>query len=132
MELTVSNQGVQRTVRVQPIRVASASSSLAWNDLGVKVVEVSEDEMAGMHANYARGLRVTRVRNNSPAETEGFRPGDIIVAMHGWKIESIDHLAYVLKEEDVRQREDFMFYVLRQKEPYWGQMRIAERNSTMR
>ena len=52
--------------------------------------------------------------------------GDVIVAMHGYKTESIENLTYVLKRSDVLERESFMFYILRDKEPFWGQMRVAQ------
>lgn len=132
VQLTVSNRGVPRVVRLKPARVDSAVSSVAWNDIGIKVVDVPETDMVGLHKNYSRGLRVTDVRPNSPAEAEGILSGDIIVAMHGWKTETTENLSFVLSEELVRTHNDFMFYILRDKEPFWGQMRIAERDSTIR
>ena len=59
----------------------SKVSSVGWSELGFKVTNVSASEMAGMHDNYVRGLRVTEVRRSSPAEEEGILEGDIIVAM---------------------------------------------------
>lgn len=116
----------------QPLDVAmtleprpSVNSEMAWQSLGVKLSQVSESEMANRHRDYKRGLRVLRVRSGSPAEQEGIMEGDVIVAMHGYKTESIDNLAYVLQRSDVMQRESFMFYILRDKEPFWGQMRVA-------
>ena len=110
----------------------SPVSSVAWEDIGIKVIDVDPSEMKGMHKNYTRGLRVTGVRPASPAEDEGILAGDIIVAMHGWKTETTENLAFVLSEELVRSRGDFMFYILRDKEPFWGQMRIAERDTLTR
>ena len=89
-------------------------------------------EMVGMHDNYTRGLRVTEVRQHSPAEQEGILAGDIIVAMHGWKTETVENLAFVLEEELVKNEKDFMFYILRDREPFWGQMRIASRDVARR
>lgn len=106
----------------------SKVSSVGWSELGFKVTNVSASEMAGMHDNYVRGLRVTEVRRSSPAEEEGILEGDIIVAMHGWKTETVENLAYVLAEEVVKSNEDFMFYILRDREPFWGQMRVASRD----
>ena len=83
--------------------------------------------MSNLHPNYKRGLKVTRVRANSPAEVEGIVPGDIIVAMRGYKTESLENLAYVLQRTDVAQNKSFMFYIIRDKEPFWGQMRVAKK-----
>ena len=102
-----------------------AASTLAWSPLGLKLTPASEAELRNRHPNYQRGLRVTQVRPDSPAESEGIMPGDILVAMHGWKTESLENLAYILQRPDVVQRKNFMFYILRDKEPFWGQMRVA-------
>ena len=132
VDLTLSSRGIKRNVKLKPKQVDSPVSSVAWDDIGIKVIDVAPSEMLGMHKNYSRGLRVTGVRPASPAEDEGILAGDIIVAMHGWKTETTENLQFVLNEELVRSRGDFMFYILRDKEPFWGQMRIAERDTLTR
>ena len=132
VELTLNSRGIKRNVRLKTKQVDSPVSSVAWEDIGIKVIDVDPSEMKGMHKNYTRGLRVTGVRPASPAEDEGILAGDIIVAMHGWKTETTENLAFVLSEDLVRSRGDFMFYILRDKEPFWGQMRIAERDTLTR
>jgi serine protease Do len=110
-------------------KLASASSSpietLAWRTLGVKLAVASEAEVSGRHPNYQRGLKVVAVRPSSPAELERIQVGDILVAMHGFKTESLENLGYILNLPDLRQNQQFMFYVLRGREPYSGQMRLA-------
>lgn len=102
-----------------------SASSLAWEPLGLKLLPASEAELRNRHPNYTKGLRVVSVRSNSPAEAEGIMAGDILVAMHGWKTESLENLAYVLQLPDVNKQKQFMFYILRDKEPFWGKMRVA-------
>ena len=106
-------------------RPSTPSLGLGWLPLGIKVVAASPSEMKNRHPNYKRGLKILSVRPSSPAEREGMMPGDILVAMHGWKTESLENLAYILQREDIVKRENFMFYILRDKEPFWGQMRVA-------
>lgn len=108
-----------------PVSNQSTASLLAWNPIGLKLVPASEAELRNRHPKYKRGLRVVGVRKGSPAESEGIMPGDVLVAMHGWKTESLENLAYVLQRPDITKRQDFLFYILRDKEPFWGQMRIA-------
>jgi serine protease Do len=103
----------------------TAGSLLGWNPLGMKLVPASEAELKNRHPKYKRGLRVVGVRKGSPAEAEGIMPGDVLVAMHGWKTESLENLAYILQRPDVIKRQNFLFYILRDKEPFWGQMRVA-------
>lgn len=105
------------------------TSTLAWQPLGVKLAPVSASEMEGRHPNYKRGLRVIDVRDDSPAEAEGIMIGDVVVAMHGWKTETVKNLAYILEREDVNKQKNFMFYILRDNEPFWGQIRVASRST---
>lgn len=103
----------------------NSAALLAWNPLGMKLTPASDAELKDRHPKYKRGLRVVGVRPGSPAEAEGIMPGDVLVAMHGWKTESLENLAYILQRPDVVTRQKFLFYILRDKEPFWGQMRVA-------
>ncbi|MEZ6095252.1 MAG: trypsin-like peptidase domain-containing protein [Pirellulaceae bacterium] len=100
--------------------------NLAWKSLGMKFVQATESEMAGRHPDYHRGLKIISVRSGSPAESEGIRSGDILVAMHGYMTESFENLAYILEQPDLKGDKHFMFYILRDRDPYFGQMRLAE------
>jgi serine protease Do len=97
---------------------------MAWRDLGIMLKPESPVQLANLHPNYQRGLRIESVRPTSPAFTEGMRAGDVLVAMHGWKTESLDNVSYILQQPDVRQGKTVKFYILRDGEPLWGQIRI--------
>ena len=131
LRLQVLDEDQQKQVKIKLAgsdtiaRRSGKSVSLGWMSLGIKVVPASASEMRNRHPNYKRGLKIVSVRANSPAEREGMMSGDILVAMHGWKTESLENLAYILQREDIAKRENFMFYILRDKEPFWGQMRVA-------
>jgi serine protease Do len=129
LNIVVNQSGSTKNLTLRLEQNANQTSDIAWETLGLKLRPVSSQEMAGRHENYQRGLRVVSVQPDSSADKEGIMPGDILVAMHGWKTESLENLAYILDQKDVRQHGDFMFYILRDKEPFWGQMRIAERRS---
>ena len=100
---------------------------VAWEQLGIRVIPASDAEMRGRHPNYNRGLRITGIKPGSPADLEGILEGDVLVAMHGWKTESVANLLYILEQPDIQQSKDFMFFILRDKEPFWGKMRVATR-----
>lgn len=127
LKLVVSNNGKseQVAIKINRSRGSSPATDPTWSALGLKVIPASESEMANRHPNYRRGLRVTKVRGASPADKEGIVAGDVLVAMHGWKTESLENLAYILEQKDIKDQKEFMFYILRDKEPFWGQMRIA-------
>ena len=125
LNLTVLQGDQSVDVSLALVVRSRSNSDLAWDALGLDLIQVTEAEMSNKHRDYKLGLRVARVRPASPAAQEGIIPGDIIVAMHGYKTESIDNLAYVLQRTEVSSRESFMFYILRDKEPFWGQMRVA-------
>lgn len=134
LELGVLQNGQAQQVALKlnksgGIGVANDST---WKTLGLKLTSASDAEMEDRHPNYRRGLRVTKVRGSSPADKEGIVAGDILVAMHGWKTESLDNLTYILEQPDIKDRKEFMFYILRDKEPFWGQMRLAKEKSSKR
>jgi serine protease Do len=105
----------------------ATGDGLSWQTIGLRLTTASDVMMAGRHPDYPRGLQVLEVRPNSPAAAEGIRPGDILVAMHGWKTETVENLDYILNQDEIRNREEFRFYILRDREPFFGQMRVAER-----
>ncbi len=125
VQLTISNGTTQRQVRVGLEKTQRRTSSIAWNSIGVKLTPTSPEEMAGRHPNYQSGLRVTNVRAGSPAEESQIMEGDILVAMHGWKTESLENLVYVLQQPDLEKEKQVLFYILRDQEPFYGQMRVA-------
>ena len=125
LTLDIDQPNGPRTVQLVLEKNTQSISRIGWNSLGVTVAPVTEGEMANRHPNYRRGLRVIEVRQGSPAEQEGILEGDILVAMHGWKTETVENLEYILKQPDVKNRQNFMFYILRDQEPFWGQMRVA-------
>jgi serine protease Do len=115
-----------RTVTLPLQAATDTATQVAWKPLGLELAIASESEMVGRHPNYNKGLKVIRVRPNSPAEDEGIQPGDVLVAMHGYKTESFENLSYILRQPDLLQKRSFVFYILRNKDPLFGQLRLAE------
>ena len=127
LALNIESQGQRKNVHFQLDQASPVGSANqgSWQMLGLQLVPATQREMVGRHPNYQRGLKVTRVRKGSPADEEGIMEGDILVAMHGWKTESLENLQYILEQTDILKRNNFMFYILREKEPFWGKLRIA-------
>ncbi len=126
LSLEVKHRGRDQQVAFQLVSSGESEvNQLAWELLGLNLKPATDQEMDGRHPNYQQGLVVTRVRESSPAELEGIMSGDILVAMHGWKTESLENLQYILEQPDIQSRKNFMFYILRKKEPFWGKLRVA-------
>lgn len=98
----------------------------SWEVLGVRTVVYSESEMGKRNSEYRSGLRVIQVRPNSPAAQSGVAVGDVIVAMHLYRIESPDNLAYILNHPELSKEEKLVFYILRDQVPFKGEMRLAQ------
>ncbi len=97
-----------------------------WELIGVRVAPHSMLDANDRHPMYKSGLMITDVRPGSPAADGGLTVGDVIVAMHGYQIQSLENLAFVLNDREQNKEENFMFYILRGKDPYRGEMRLAQ------
>lgn len=127
LNVVVENDNKQRSVTLSVNEVKRPVSDLAWESLGLKLALASAGEMLDRHPMYKRGLKVIEVRPGSPAESEGILDGDVLVAMAGYKTESLANLQWVLEQPSIVQEPSFMFYILREKEPFWGKMRVDSR-----
>jgi serine protease Do len=97
----------------------------AWNQLGISVAQVGPNVLNRISSKYSRGLKIESVRPGSPAQEEGIQPGDILVAIHTWRTESLDNLDYILNRPEIVNGEHVRFFILRGNDPLWGQIRMA-------
>lgn len=61
-----------------------------------------EPELAAYFPRVREGLLVLKVADDSPAEGAGLRPGDVVVAVDGREVESMDDLRRALERGDDR------------------------------
>ncbi len=128
VQLVVDRDGQQLTIALVLGNDQPSSGVSIWQQFGVKVTSVDQTELGNRHPNYSRGLRIDEVRTGGPADREGLRRGDILVTMDGWKTESLENLMYVLGQEDVRRGDETVFYILRNGEPFYGNVRMTAPN----
>ncbi len=124
--LTIERNGQPQVINIALARPGQSGSATVWRQLGLKVVPVSGGQLRDVHPNYNSGLRVEEVRRGGPAAKQGIRAGDILVAMHGWRTESIENLLYVLALDDVTSGQEIVFYIIRGSEPFFGNLRVAD------
>src|ERR1041384_6080604 len=66
--------------------------------LGVYAENISRDNMARYHLNQVRGVGVTRIVKDSPAEKAGLQKDDVILRIDGDNVTSVRKLNRVVSE----------------------------------
>jgi len=66
--------------------------------LGVYAEDISKDNMVRYHLNQVRGVGVTRIVKDSPAEKAGLRKDDVILRVDGDNVTSVRKLNRVVSE----------------------------------
>ena len=125
LNLKIERDNETQTIALQLGDNKAKGDRTIWNKFGIRVTPVGREVIGTQHANYSRGLRIDQVRPGGPADEEGLQRGDVLVTMDGWKTESIENLKYVLKQENVLQGSETIFYIIRDGEPFYGNVRIA-------
>ncbi|HEY5701423.1 MAG TPA: DegQ family serine endoprotease [Gammaproteobacteria bacterium] len=64
--------------------------------LGVHIQEVTEELAQGLEMDEARGALIAGVQPDSPAESAGFRTGDVILEFDGEKVEKVKDLPRIV------------------------------------
>lgn len=101
-----------------------AQSAETWNVFGLKFEAVDETHPQLAGQPYIGGLRVTDVRNGSPAFDNGIEVNDILVGLHVWSTVSEQDVTFVIQNP---QRTDFSpvkFYILRDGETLFGYLNL--------
>ncbi len=106
------------------------SSSSAWRILGLDLKSISPKQFRSSYeTHYRGGLSVAAVRPNSPASSQGIRPGDVLVGMHIWETVSLDNVGYILKRSDFTSLSPLKFFILRGKETLYGYLPVATKTA---
>jgi len=66
--------------------------------LGVYAEDINKENMARYNLTQVRGVAVTRIVKDSPAEKAGLRPGDVILKIDGENVTSVRKLNRVVSE----------------------------------
>jgi C-terminal processing protease CtpA/Prc len=75
----------------------------AWGDhayLGVRIQDLSSDLGDYFGVGEGEGVLVLEVLDDSPAEDEGLKPGDVILKIDGEEIEDTDDLVEYISEQE--------------------------------
>ncbi len=106
------------------------AANLAWEVLGLELKAIpAADFRQKYQSRYNGGLMVADVRPNSPAATQGIRPGDVLVGMHKWETVSLENVAYILKLPDFAALSPVKFFILRGSDTLYGYMAVGTKTT---
>jgi serine protease Do len=123
--LTVQRQG--QTLTLELVLGGPAKESFedrTWNELGLKLTAIPQEEFQRQSTKYRGGMRVRDVRSDGPAASQGIRVGDVLVGMHIWETVSQENLLYILNHADFERFQPIKFYILRGTETLYGNLRV--------
>jgi serine protease Do len=92
----------QNTSSSNKFRLAASNSieDRVYRELGLKLEPAENETVRMADASYKGGMRITSVRQGSPAQHASLQRGDILVGLVGWQTTSWDDLDYILKSKE--------------------------------
>ncbi|MBD3676757.1 MAG: trypsin-like peptidase domain-containing protein [Planctomycetaceae bacterium] len=129
--LEVGKYDPSQVVRVNGDQVISrrsdkkTSTTLAeriWDELGVRVTPLPDNQTVTQGTIYEGGMRVTSIRAGGPASRGGIQPGDVIVGLHRWATVTTENIEYVLDQRDTLKDDSLKFFILRGRQPLHGKL----------
>jgi serine protease Do len=86
---------------VPPQQTTPARLFLRGGYLGVGLQEITPERAKALKLPNESGVEITSVIHDSPADKAGLRPGDVIVAYNGQKIEGFEQFSRMVRETPV-------------------------------
>lgn len=69
-----------------------------WNQLGLKLVPLTDDQKGLVPSKYNGGMKVVAVKENGVTASQGIAKGDILVGMEKWETVTYDNIAWILNQ----------------------------------
>ena len=114
-----------------PVDAPGGSPSLEsrlWRLVGLRLENIPQTEFQQTTTKYRGGLRIVSVRADSPADRQGLLAGDILIGLKGLETTTMDNLSFIIESRDFSRSELVKFYILREGETLYGDLRMASRN----
>ncbi len=126
LALAASNQKPANVATTTVVRgnndEKDTSNDKFWKLFGVRLAPLPDPEKTNVGPRYRGGMRVSQVRPNSPAASNGIQQGDILVGLHIWETVNFENVNYVVEHPQLRTFAPIKFYVLRGEETLWGHL----------
>ena len=123
--LTINRAGKQMTVKL-----VLGDSDKIWRAFGMRLQMIKSHELQQRHGNevlehYEGGLRVTNIRKDGPAYSNGIRQGDDLVGLHEWAMTNRENVDWVLDHNKLREFSPVKFWVLREGKTLFGHLPVS-------
>ena len=129
LEIIRDNEPYKFSLELQKPAGMTNDALTIWNVLGLELANISADEFKQKYTSqYRGGLRVTRVREGSPAYEQGIEPGDALIGLHKWETLSIDNVMYILTKNDLSTISPLKFLIIRNQNVLYGTMTLPNSN----
>lgn len=124
--LKIERDGHEQIVelRLSKMQAGDLFEQMAWQILGFRLTSIPSAEFRKLNTRYRGGLRITEVRADSAAATQGIRSGDVLVGMHVWETISPENVRFILNHEDLDRFQPVKFYIVRGQETLYGHLRL--------
>ena len=87
------------------------SDDTTRKDVGIEVTELTRELARKYRITETRGVLVTYVESESPAESAGIREGDIIIEVNRAAVDNLDE--YYKAIEEALKRDKILFWIKR-------------------
>jgi Flp pilus assembly secretin CpaC/outer membrane protein TolC len=109
----------------QSSNTSTDGDEVAWQLIGIRVEPATVNS-----GKFRGGLKVVEVRTGSPASTQGFRIGDVLLGLDMWETISRKNVHFVLDKIDDSGQKSLKFYVLRDGVTLFGNFQLASEQPT--
>lgn len=107
-------------------RESPSTVQLIWQKLGVRLRSVGRAAVAAASAQLQGGLEVVEINPDGAAAKAGMQRGDILIGLHQFKTQTLDHVAFVLNHRDLASFNPLAFFIIRNGEVQRGWMQQVE------
>ena len=125
INLTIIRAGKRST-----LTLVLGDSDKIWRAFGMRLQVIKSRELQKRHGNevlehYDGGLRVTNIRKDGPAYSNGIRQGDDLVGLHEWAMVNRENVDWVLDHRELREFNPVKFWVLREGKTLFGHLPVT-------
>lgn len=114
IRFTLLRDGKARTIKV---RAGELPDNFIWEWLGINIQEIESELVKKFQLEVDRGVVITDIMQQSPAQKTGLKPGDVIWQINDQIIKNKNDFKVAIHTATQRERESILLRIIRG--PYW-------------